>query len=29
MTRTDTDLYGVWRANNGQLMLFVMPISAR
>jgi predicted DNA-binding WGR domain protein len=26
MTRTDTDLYGVWRASTGHLMLFVMPV---
>jgi hypothetical protein len=29
MTRTDTDLYGVWRASNGHLMLFVMPVLTR
>jgi hypothetical protein len=27
MTRTDRELYGVWRASTGHLNLFVMPIS--
>jgi len=26
MTRTDSELYGLWRAANGHLHLFVMPI---
>jgi hypothetical protein len=26
MTRTETDLYGVWRASTGHLHLFVIPI---
>jgi len=26
MTRTETNLYGVWRASTGNLYLFVMPI---
>jgi hypothetical protein len=26
MTRTETNLYGVWRASTGHLNLFVMPI---
>jgi len=27
MTRTDMDLYGVWRASTGRLHLFVLPIA--